>query len=114
MAAVVSGWDSGTSRYAADQCARTATLGRREVGMQETADGVSVVEQAEILRERVIRTAWALHFAAEGAADLARARHQHAPDVLGGDDESWWRTVSVRAIDLVHAWDNEGRAAGRA
>jgi len=81
--------------------------------MQETADGVSVVEQAEILRERVIRTAWALHFAAEGAADLARARHQQDPEDPDGDDESWWRTVSVRAIDLVHAWDSEAQTAGR-
>jgi hypothetical protein len=81
--------------------------------MPDVTESTPVVEQAEILRERVIRSAWALHFAAASAADICRENRALGCGNAAVVDESWWRLVSVRAIDLVHAWDAEARQVGR-
>lgn len=71
--------------------------------------------QAQILRERLIRTAYALHFAAADAAlvpDGARDLVSLSSPVDHSLGSGSWRVVSDRAWDIVQAWEAGGDQKG--
>jgi hypothetical protein len=82
--------------------------------MEGFAELTEALEHAESLRERVIRSAWALHFAADNAAACSRELRASCPGagpVSGGPTalERWWTRVSEDAIAIVREWDQQAR-----
>ena len=76
--------------------------------MAEMDRAQAAVERARVLREHLVRTAYALHFAAADAA----AQHEWRIDLVratgAADDAAQatrWREISERAYDVVAEWD---------
>jgi hypothetical protein len=76
--------------------------------MEDTRSVQSAVAEAELLRERLVRAAWALHLMASYLA--AQVADEHGGSAASAHRAASWDAVAADALDVARVWSH-GRSA---